>query len=58
MALKRIPKTGDHVLTTEDCGTFIVLGVDVKHGTVNLRPLGQPDIVCEVEWETLTFLNK
>jgi len=56
MADQRIPKNGEHVLTTEHSGTFIVFAVDERHGTAKLKPLGQPSVIWNVEWKTLTFL--
>jgi len=58
MADQRIPKKGDHVLTTEYSGTFIVFAVHEKHGTANVKPLGRPGVIWNVEWKTLSFLNK
>jgi len=58
MADQRIPKKGEHVLTTECSGTFIVFSVDEEHGAAKLKPLGRPSVIWNVEWKTLSFLNK
>jgi hypothetical protein len=58
MAKKRIPRNGEHVLTTEHDGVFIVSEVDARDATVKITPVGHPNVHHVVGWETLKFLDK